>query len=344
MSVHAGKLPVIALTGHLGAGKTTLLNHLLHTPGARIGVVVNDFGTINVDAALVSGQIDEPASIAGGCLCCLPDAGGLDEALEKLARPSRRLDAIVIEASGIAEPAALARQIRFSGVDRVRPGGVVDVINAADHFRTVDTEPLPPARYAAASLVVVNKLDRVPPAERAERLNRIAARVRERNPRAHLVAASNGRIDPVLVFDPAGRPEVSDELPLVPEELPLAADDHHHHHQHADAVTVLASGPVDPGRLLDLLEQPPPGAYRIKGCVTVPTARAPRRQLVNLVGTQLHIADDAASPVPDALVAIGMRLDRAAVRARLQHALAPADARPTAASLRRLLRYRRLSA
>ena len=62
------KLPVIVLTGYLGAGKTTLLNHLLGTPGTRIGVVINDFGTISVDAALVSGQVDEPASIAGGCL------------------------------------------------------------------------------------------------------------------------------------------------------------------------------------------------------------------------------------------------------------------------------------
>ena len=72
-------IPVIALTGHLGAGKTTLLNHVLRTPRARIGVVINDFGDINVDAALVSGQIDEPASIAGGCICCLPDDGELDD-------------------------------------------------------------------------------------------------------------------------------------------------------------------------------------------------------------------------------------------------------------------------
>ncbi|MFF0973213.1 UNVERIFIED_CONTAM: GTP-binding protein, partial [Kocuria sp. CPCC 205295] len=75
------RVPVIALTGHLGAGKTSLLNHLLRAPGARLGVVVNDFGELNVDAALVSGQVDEAASISGGCLCCLPDAGGLDEAL-----------------------------------------------------------------------------------------------------------------------------------------------------------------------------------------------------------------------------------------------------------------------
>ena len=65
-------VPVIGLTGYLGAGKTTVLNHVLRTPGARIGVVINDFGELNVDAGLVTGQVDEPASIAGGCICCLP--------------------------------------------------------------------------------------------------------------------------------------------------------------------------------------------------------------------------------------------------------------------------------
>lgn len=83
-------IPVIALTGYLGAGKTSLLNHVLRAPGARIGVVINDFGDVNVDAALVSGQVDEPVSIAGGCVCCLDDDNGLDEALEKLSDPGSR--------------------------------------------------------------------------------------------------------------------------------------------------------------------------------------------------------------------------------------------------------------
>ncbi|MDO5052739.1 MAG: GTP-binding protein, partial [Pseudoclavibacter sp.] len=99
-----GTVPVIALSGHLGAGKTTLLNHVLRRPYARIGVVVNDFGAVNIDAGLVTGQVDDAASISGGCICCMNDAGGLDEALARLARPRLRLDAILLEASGVADP------------------------------------------------------------------------------------------------------------------------------------------------------------------------------------------------------------------------------------------------
>ena len=103
-SAAVAAIPVIALTGYLGAGKTSLLNHVLRAPGARIGVVINDFGELNVDAALVTGQIDEPASITGGCICCLPDEGGLDDALERLTDPRLGLDAIIVEASGLADP------------------------------------------------------------------------------------------------------------------------------------------------------------------------------------------------------------------------------------------------
>ncbi|MER7798421.1 GTP-binding protein [Microbacterium sp. NPDC096154] len=166
--MRAERIPVIGVTGYLGAGKTTLLNHLLARPGARLGVVVNDFGEINVDAALVTGQIDEAASIAGGCICCLPDAGGLDDALARLTDPRLGLDAVLVEASGAADPLALARLIRFSGVERVRPGGLIDVVDAREHERAVDTGAVAPARFAAATLVVVNKLDCVP-AARARR-------------------------------------------------------------------------------------------------------------------------------------------------------------------------------
>lgn len=333
-------IPVIALTGHLGAGKTTLLNHVLRAPEARIGVIINDFGELNVDAGLVTGQVDEPVSIAGGCICHLPDEGGLDEALEKLADPKLALDAIIIEASGVAEPADVSRVIRFSGVERIRHGGVVDVIDAAEHFDTVDTATAPPQRYGVASLVVVNKLDRIAEEAREETLRRIETRVRELNPHAHVVGAMAGRVDPRLLYDVSDADE-SGQLSF--RELLLdeagEAHDEHHDHVHAASITVVGDGAVDPGPLIDLLEQPPQGIYRIKGTVAI----GKRRYLVNVVGTSVHVVTAPAGSGPSHLVAIGTDLDTADVRARLEVALRPAPEKVAAAGMRRLQRLRQYS-
>ncbi|ORB74113.1 CobW family GTP-binding protein [Mycobacterium scrofulaceum] len=334
-------IPVIALTGHLGAGKTTLLNHLLRQPGTRIGVVVNDFGDINVDAGLVAGQVDEPASIAGGCICCLPDGGGLDDALIKLADPARRLDAIIVEASGLADPVALARLIAFSDIRGVRAGGLIDVVDAVHHFDTVDCGTLSPVRYGAASLIVVNKLDLMPEGERSAVMQRVTQRVAERNPRVHVVGTTGGRIDRELLFDASAASGQVGQLSF----LDLVDDhDHDHDHVHADAVTVTSSGCVDPDALFDLLEDPPAQVFRLKGVVAVRHRTTVRDYVANMVGSAIHIGTAPPGAMANCLVAIGMDLDIDDVRARLDTALQTAPGRASAQALRRLTRYRRLSA
>lgn len=342
-------IPVIGLTGYLGAGKTTLLNHVLRSPGARIGVVINDFGELNVDAMLVTGQIDEPASIAGGCICCLPDDGGLDDALTKLADPQLNLDAIIVEASGLADPVVISRIIRFSGVTDVRFGGLVDVIDALTHFDTVDTSNVPPARYRAASLVVVNKLDRLPHSYCAATLERVEQRVRESNPYATVVGAVGAQIDPVLLYDVAVSRDEAGQLSL--RELfvdaatnPTAtAHGHDHGHAHADSVTATSNGCIDPGALVDLLEEPPAGVYRLKGAVAVRYRATVRTYAINLVGTTIHIASAPPAVSANCLVAIGMHLDVNDTRARLDAALRLHTGPARAPNVRRLQRYRRLS-
>ena len=348
------RVPVVALTGHLGAGKTTVLNHLLRLPGARLGVIVNDFGAINVDAGLVTGQVDAAASIAGGCVCCLPDGGGLDESLATLAQPRLRLDAIVVEASGIAEPLALAGLIHRSRAAGVRPGGLVDVVDAPAYFATVDTRVEPPARFAAATLVVINKVDLVPAAQRREVVACIRERIRLRNPAAEIVETRHGRLDPALVLDAASAHEAPDELPIA--ALLRAADgaapdeaardgarghghDHEGHH-HARAVSVPAAAPIDAGRLVDLLEQPPAGVYRLKGTVRVDSGRSRRCYVVHLVGRHIHVAPHAGAA--EGLVAIGTDVEPDEVESRLRHVLEPLDG-VAAEGVRRLQRYRRLS-
>lgn len=338
-------IPVIVLTGYLGAGKTSLLNHLLRQPGARVGVIVNDFGDINVDAGLVTGQIDEPASISGGCICCLDDAGGLDQALERLAAPRLALDVIIVEASGLAEPLALRQLIQTTTVARVRFGGLVDVIDAVEHFRTVDTKDLPPLRYSAASLVIVNKLDLVPLHDREKTLERITLRIRERNSRVLAVGASGAAVDPALLYDVASMEEDESQLPL--RELLLEArhsnDAHHAHvHEHAKAVTATSAGAIDPDRVLDFLEKPPAGIYRVKGTIAIQAGGTFRAYVVNMAGTQIHIAKSKAV-TESVLVAIGLDIDAKMVRSALEECLSPVVEKQSTKGYQRLRRYERLS-
>jgi len=312
-------------------------------------VVVNDFGDINIDAGLVSGQVDEPASIAGGCICCLSDDTELDAALTRLADPRLRLDAIIIEASGLADPVSLARMVGFSEVAGVRDGGVIDVIDAATHFELVDDGGVPPARYGAATLVVVNKLDRIPEPDRAGVLKRIEERVRQRNPRAQIVGAVNGRIDSTLLYDVASAQDEFGQLSFRDALFETGTEaDTEHHHVHADSVTVASEGDIDPLALVELLEDPPAGVYRLKGTVAIRQRSSTRLFVVNVVGSAVHVtrAPTRRSPsslaeTPNGLVAIGMHLDTDTVRARLSRALRSTTAPPSPAAARRLQRYLR---
>ncbi|MHC6178157.1 CobW family GTP-binding protein [Glutamicibacter endophyticus] len=335
-------IPVIALTGHLGAGKTSVLNQLLSRPGTRVGVIINDAGAINVDAGLLTSQVDAAESIAGGCVCCLNDSGPLDELLEKLSAPRLRLDAIIVETSGLADPVNVAQLLRFSQAENVRFGGIVDVLDAVEHERTVDTGGLPPARYAATSLVLVNKMDLLEPAAATATLERITARVRERNALAPVLPIAHAAVDPELIFDVANEQDPEDQLPLAE----LARASHHRHTPHVHAVTVPCPEPADPGAVLDLLASPPPGAYRLKGVVPFRLAGGRRaRYRVNVVGRTVHFEPPGpgADPSEDGLVAVGMELCAEEASAALGVALSPSTQEPSARSLTRLERQLILS-
>ena len=112
----AAPLPVNLLCGYLGAGKTTLLNRLLDRQGERILVMVNDFGDIAVDAALIAGRSADTIQLSNGCICC-SIGGGLFDAFERALSLRNRVDRLVIEASGVAEPRRGVSRLR--GMRRV---------------------------------------------------------------------------------------------------------------------------------------------------------------------------------------------------------------------------------
>ncbi|GAB7030522.1 hypothetical protein JCM4914_19830 [Streptomyces platensis subsp. malvinus] len=186
------------LAGFLGSGKTTLLNHLLRAgDGTRIGAIVNDFGSIEIDAMTVAGQVDSMVSLGNGCLCCAVDTSELDTYLERLARPSARIDVIVIEASGLAEPQELIRMILASDNDRIVYGGLIEVVDAAEFESTRARHPELDRHVGIADIVVLNKADRIDDAARRALRDALA----ELAPGRPVLCTAYGRVDPELFFD-----------------------------------------------------------------------------------------------------------------------------------------------
>ncbi|MEU5098190.1 GTP-binding protein [Streptomyces sp. NPDC020996] len=313
------QIPVVVLAGFLGSGKTTLLNHLLHrSGGSRIGAVVNDFGSIEIDAMAVAGALgDSTVSLGNGCLCCAVDPGELDAYLERLAAPSAGIDVIVIEASGLAEPQELVRMVLGSELPQIVYGGLVEVVDAAEFDRTRAAHPEIDRHLALADLVVVNKLDRAPDGER------VLALVHSLVDRAAVVPASYGRVDPEFLFDCRPGEERVGQLSFddLHDHGDPAAEHAGHPHTAYDSLSFASDAPLDPRRLMAFLDSRPDGLYRIKGYVDFGAHDVRNRYAVHAVGRFLRFYPEpwaAGEPRLTQLVLIGSGIDASALGKELE--------------------------
>ncbi len=163
MSREPEKIPVTVLTGYLGAGKTTLLNRILSEPhGKRYAVVVNEFGEIGIDNELVIGADEEVFEMNNGCICCTV-RGDLIRIIEGLMKRKGRFDAIIVETTGLADPAPVA-QTFFVDEDvkeAARLDAVVTVADAKWLAQRLRDAPEAKNQIAFADVIIINKTDLV---------------------------------------------------------------------------------------------------------------------------------------------------------------------------------------
>ncbi|MBA3746574.1 MAG: GTP-binding protein [Solirubrobacterales bacterium] len=315
-------IPISVVTGFLGAGKTTLVNRLVaaRAGNERVGVVVNEAGEVGLDGQLLGDATDDVVEIADGCVCCTSQ-GELLEAITRLHRAAGRLDRIIVETSGLADPGpvidALASVTHVLRLDSIVT--VIDTLHSIDQLDRIKS-PEALAQVQLATHVVLSKIDIAD----AETVEAVRARIAALNPAAEIIVTPREELDVGLLLD----------------RFSIAATDadngdhshghdhehgfHHHEHLDVEIFSLELSGELDGGRfegwLGGLIMLKAPDLFRIKAIVAL--AGEPHRQIVHGVQTYVESAAGRAWE-PDEersskIVIIGRDLETPQWRAELE--------------------------
>jgi len=300
--------PTLILGGYLGAGKTTLVNHLLrHADGRRIAVMVNDFGELTIDADLIEGADEGVLTLAGGCVCC-SIGSDLIGALQDVLGRSRPPELILIETSGVALPAAVARSARL--LPDLCIEGIVVVLDAQT-VRERSADPyvgdLVRQQLLEADLLILNKIEQCNAAEQADLHRWLGAMTAPGTP---IVPASQAHVPPELVLgfraqslEPADVPQAQSLSRWQAKPIGRAGDPASLRFV-SELVTLPAA--LDPQPLLLALGDPAAGIVRAKGWITDLSGQ---RHLLQQVGRRIELTPlttQTPAPGPDRLLVIGL--------------------------------------
>ncbi|MHA1548278.1 MAG: CobW family GTP-binding protein [Alphaproteobacteria bacterium] len=336
------QIPVTVLTGYLGAGKTTLLNRILsENHGKRYAVVVNEFGEIGIDNDLIVESDEEVFEMNNGCVCCTV-RGDLIRVVEGLMKRPGRFDGILVETTGLADPAPVA-QTFFMGDDvraKARLDAVVTIADAKHLTARLADAPEAEDQIGFADVILLNKTDLVSQDELAA----IGQRIRAINPHALIHRTERCVIDLDKVLD-RGAFDLERILSLDPNFLDGPDDHHdhdhdndhdhdhdhgHHHHKHDNEVgsVSLRAGPLNPQLFFPWINRITqdfgPSILRLKGIL----AFSDDEERYVLQGVHMIVEGDHQRAWREGenresrLVFIGRELDEAMLRAGFEACLA----------------------
>jgi G3E family GTPase len=242
MLTQSPKLPVTVLTGYLGAGKTTLLNRILSEDhGMRYAVIVNEFGEIGIDNDLVVDADEEVFEMNNGCICCTV-RGDLIRIIEGLLKRKGTFDAIIIETTGLADPAPVAQTFFVDDDVQARASldAIVTVVDAKHVLPRLEDSHEAEEQIAFADVIVLNKTDLVS----AQELEQVRQRIRAINSQARVHEAVNAQVplDRILGL---GAFDLDRILEIEPDFL---GEDEHEHDAAITSVSLESARPINPNK------------------------------------------------------------------------------------------------
>ncbi|GAB0174232.1 MAG: GTP-binding protein [Candidatus Altimarinota bacterium] len=298
-------IPITIVTGFLGSGKTTLLNHILTGDhGIKIAVVENEFGETSIDSDLIEKSSEELIEVSNGCMCCVVRKDWMD-AIERLLDSGKKIDAIVIEASGASEPLPIAQSFLMNDMGgRVKLDSIICLVDALNFENLLISNPdIALDQLEFADFIIMNKCDLIESSKK-KYLEGLIQRV---NAFAPIIYTEYGKVDLNLLLS-------TERFSLYPEMYEQGKEKSKHGHEDLQVFSYTPNGKMKARELDQFFEDLTTDAYRVKGFVEF-TEKPGEWWLIQKAGARFTMEPWHRSvPNNSQLVFIGKNMDEALIR------------------------------